>query len=567
MLKRMNKFLVLLIVVCMFFSLIACSDEKKSEEADKKEETGKIETVGDNLLEKTIEISWGGKSNKITDNGPIQKLIEEKFNVKIKNVVVSFDKSKLGIMMASGEAPDIYRPGYEEPLEIFKDGMLRTIPKDFISEYAPGQIELLESHTGGLLYQREPGKKDSYVALCGVDDTVKGMYLQPWLRLDWVEKSPIKPKGELKDIDGKGKIFLTEEAFTIDELEQILEFFVKGDPDGNNVDDTCGICPTKHSGGGDLSAYAFSTIAGSFGMGLKNQYNYLVDGEIYHNHTVPMLKDFLKLMNRWYEKGIIDEEFVTDTFQRVHEKLGNGKAGYVVNQMTYADYTNPGLKPYFPANVIEKDPDAKILITPPEKGNMQAIGKYYTFTTLRLATIIDSNVSDEKLKRILQIYNYCNFDKEGYVLTRYGIEGTHFNWEGEPYESKISWIDREAAMEDGISFYNGGIYGQTYMDINYSDTVKYLSNYFQMGDGAKYASIEPYKYDFLNLTDKVEISKTYDTTLNTLYQEFTAKAITGEIDIDDEWDDYVKEWTESGGDKMLNEINKMTTVEELKKMK
>ena len=39
--------------------------------------------------------------------------------------------------------------------------------------------------------------------------------------------------------------------------------------------------------------------------------------------------------------------------------------------------------------------------------------------------------------------------------------------------------------------------------------------------------------------------------------EFFAKAVTGEIDIDAEWDDYVARWMEAGGNELMAEIAKM----------
>ena len=78
---------------------------------------------------------------------------------------------------------------------------------------------------------------------------------------------------------------------------------------------------------------------------------------------------------------------------------------------------------------------------------------------------------------------------------------------------------------------------------------------------------EPYRADILNETNLVEVSRKYGATLDTMTQEFYYKAITGEIDVDAEWDDFVAQYMKNGGNEELAELKKCPIVSEIRKGK
>ena len=566
--KRLRVVFALITAAFILFSLAACGTGNTTGESTTVASGQTQQTsAAENALDKTLEIAWGGNgygTYKIEEGGIIQKKLEEKFNVKLKIVKIDFssdDKTKL--LMLSGAGPDVGRLGYTNTFKNYTNGFIGVIPIDLIKQYAPLHAAFLDKKEAGWKYRLEPGSKTNLLALAGTDDTVEGTYIVPTYRLDWLEKSPVKPKGELVDIDGKGKVFYTTEAFTLDELEQVLNYFANGDPDGNGKKDTYGMSPPALDVSvPGLNQYAFRTIMGAFGLGNGENFNSNIDGKTVPAEINPALKDVLKLLGKWYKMGIIDKEFLTDSFMRMNEKLGNGITGYVNNQISYFNYEHPGLKALFPANVIIANPNAKVLITPPEIGAFQAEQRTYAVNTLEgMDTIVGKDVSDEKLKRILMMYDYMNYTPEGYIFSRFGIADDTFKWNGEPYKSTITVL--KADDPNGYYFFNGAFYNQFYMDINYSEGQKKLVDYFQTGDGAKYASIKYFRFDFFNTTNITEVAKQYGTAMNTLYNEFITKAILGDINVDAGWDGYVKKWMESGGDKAIAEMEKMSTLDEL----
>ena len=76
-------------------------------------------------------------------------------------------------------------------------------------------------------------------------------------------------------------------------------------------------------------------------------------------------------------------------------------------------------------------------------------------------------------------------------------------------------------------------------------------------------AMRPEVNDIFNETNHKDLNSRYGAALDTMVVEFKMNAITGKVDIDEEWDDYVKTWRESGGDEILAELEKAPKVSDL----
>ena len=81
-------------------------------------------------------------------------------------------------------------------------------------------------------------------------------------------------------------------------------------------------------------------------------------------------------------------------------------------------------------------------------------------------------------------------------------------------------------------------------------------NFHQYGEGAK-AAVPQYREDILNETDYITLWSKLKGPLETMRDEFAWKAITTDMNIDAEWDAYVKKWLGAGGQEILDELAKM----------
>lgn len=549
-----------ILAVLLAVGLVGCSGN--APKADPVAETT------DGSLGKQLEISWIGANarGKVEDGNYVQQKLEEKFNVKLKNKKIDVvNKEQVNLMVASGELADAtYFVGYDVR-KLYEEGQIRSIPKEMIVKYAPNYAKLLDSDATGWKQAVATDKKEEYISLLGVAKTVEGLIWGNIYRLDWLEKAGIQPKGNPKAIgttENRDRVFFTDQAFTLDEEEKIFDAFVNKDPDGNGKKDTYGFTPNNNAMQWWASGYL-----GAFGVGFN--YNLQEDGKVVEYNISSGYKAFVKKMADWYKKGFVDPEFVTLNNNKAWEKFATGKIGSSQVQYSMAGLVGGGLtRP--PGNLLAQDPNAKILFTPPQIGSdgkqgaaaykpVSLLGDGYDF-------VIRKDVTDEELIRILQIFDYVNFDKEGVVLGLYGEAGKHFDWEDEPYNSAIMAKKEFATGDDknGFRYYSHTMNTEQFLVyITPKDVMKLLNDYFFNKDKGMKLLIRPYKYDFFNETNYKTLYSTLGQKLQTIVDEFTFKAITGEIDVEASWDNYVKQWRTNGGDQLLAELEKSPKVADL----
>lgn len=544
---------------------IGCSSNNEASPAPEqtKDNAGKEGPYAKNL-ELKLTGSW--TKGKVEDGSWVQKKLEDMFNVKIVNSKVdTWNKDQVSLLIASGEVPDAFAftSGGKTPVEMFDAGLTRTIPKDMIQKYAPRYAKMLDENSPGWQMNLAPGKKDEYVALIGHQTHTEGLLWTPTFRLDWLEKLNIKPPGEIKAVGpsgGRERVYFTDKAYTLEELEKILVAFTFDDPDGNGKNDTYGLSPYNNA----FDTWS-ATLMGSFGIG--SGYNLLEDGKLVRTEISQKYKEFLKLLAKWYKMGVIDPEWTTLNDKKSWEKYATGKIGYYEAQRAYIAIDD-WAKERAPQNLVQKDPAVKLLATAPEigPGGQQGHKSYQAVNLLGDAYYINKNVSDEKLIRILQMFDYINHDEEGARWTKYGEIGVHSAWEGTPEKSALK-VKADLTPEEGstgLYAYSFRSYDKKQMQYFTSEyTMNLIRDFFAKPDVMKKMEIRPYKWDLLNQTKLSELSTKYNTQLNTIVEEFRMKAIVGQFDIDKEWDGYVKKWLDAGGSQILQELDKAPKVEDL----
>lgn len=567
--KKKKMFLYLLALV-LALTVAACQQTSQNAGTDQPTSSPSSPAATENQtgvgdMSKTLEIAWSGwlSRGKSKETNKVQQMLEKKFNVKLINPQFdNINSEQVNLMLASGELPDVTLLRHD-PFKLHGDQLTRTIPRELIETYAPNYAAMLSSNPVGWKLNQLPGKDNEYVALTGSVDWYKNLFWLQTYRLDWLEKVGIQPKGELIQLGETGdaaRTFFTTEAFTIAEEEQIFDAFVNNDPDGNGQKDTFAVSRSQN---GD---YSYQTWAGAFGFAWGQ--NVEENGKLVEYNISLKYKEFLQKQAEWYAKGYIDPEFPTLNHIKGWEKYGTGIIGVAV-----AGTESAGLPSYTynrpPNNLLAKDPTAKILYAPPpigphgdqgSGGLVQIRGDTFTDNM-----IIRKDVSDEKLIRILQILEYISFDQEAYIFTNFGEEGIDFDWEGEPGNSAYiaRWTEPEN-NELGIGLYNHIIRPEdkTVYWVPQSQ-YKIFELYAAHTEVIKNSVLGPYKVDRFNQTEVLDIKAKYGAGLNTISEEFFYRAVTGEINIEAEWDAYVNNWLSSGGSELLAELEKAPKASDL----
>ena len=518
-----------------------------------------------------MEISWfglyGGKGDGIEDGNEVQLHLEEKFNVKLTNKQIAYtEKDKVRLMISSGEHTD-FTYAFVEMVDFFAKGAFRSIPKDMLTKYGPEYSKMI-GKSGEMAWKLglAPGKDDEYMGFVRSMDYKVGSKYMPLFRLDYMEKAGIKVDGLIpfgaRALEGKS--FWTKEVMTAQQFEQILYLFRDGDFDGNGKDDTIawGCMNAWNFRGLDLLATLY---------GLNGVDNYNDNGKTVKMAVHSQFKEMLKKGQQWFKDKLMDSELPAVDKAAWEDKIKNGiTASWQFAPDDIGLSNDPNRDGNIPYAIVVRNPNAKTVMTLNPIG---FDGKHTTRASVGAFALdaaglacVKAGVSDEKLAKIIEIYDYVNFDDYGMLYTQYGTAGVNFNWAGEPGNSYPVSIDGKTGLGQqwGFGYYNGNTRpDKLFKRYQIPPLNKPVFQYFQYEEGAKPA-IPAYREDVLGETDYIDALSKYRGALDTLRDEFTWKAITTDMNIDAEWDAYVQKWLNSGGQKVHDELAKMPQVMSLR---
>ena len=253
----------------------------------------------------------------------------------------------------------------------------------------------------------------------------------PKIRLDWIEKLGIPfdesllidytPSGKDPQFDGRYQFY--DAQITIDELEAIMYAFRDGDPDGNGKNDTVAHAVTAAHRG-------IRPISGAFGVdGWVYWWTYFDEGETKLGATSDRWKEGLRTLSKWYRDKLIPQQLPDFGYNDAWALIGEGRSGIWTDGVGFGNETRP------PMNILMRDPEANVVVVPGFTGPDGFAGAPwdYPLWVVSGGYGVREDVSDEKLAKILEIADWTNWTREGFILVHYGIEGQHFEWAGEPY--------------------------------------------------------------------------------------------------------------------------------------
>lgn len=492
-------------------------------------------------------VSWF--CGDIEEGNYAEKLLEEALNIDLKISKVDISNAEQNnLMVNTGELPDCNWQSaawYSN----YTDGLIRGISEDMIREYAPNYAALLDENPYAWTLNKIPDQEGMYYALTGyAPQNGPGQLTHlAAFRYDWLQNGGFTPNGEIVELE-EG-VYLATEPFTKSQYVDILEYFTNGDPDGNGVDDTVG---TTMAGAGGHQGWAhIYSIFSLNDRALMEQ-----DGHAVDYFATDNFKEFLKFAADCYDKGYVDQEFATITSEQRWEKFATNKVGSLT---TASSYVGTGKQ-----HDRAKECGGTVLITPPVV-NDDGIGGNgcYAAGDFSYAFAVREDVDDEKLARILMMFDYIISSDEIWWNLKWGEEGTHYE-----YTYKEDGVGYEPVFKEGVT--NGadtglGVFVQYWrpreLTANGLKTSgRMIFEYGASEEWSKYI-LKPYKYDFSGSIVDPEVTGQYASTVSALVNEYYFNAICGVVDVDSTWDEYIKSIYDAGYDKMVAEYDKMPLFE------
>ncbi|MGF0117995.1 extracellular solute-binding protein [Promicromonospora sp. Marseille-Q5078] len=230
-----------------------------------------------------------------------------------------------------------------------------------------------------------------------------------------------------------------EAPHTIEDLEKVAVAFANDDPDGNGKDDTTGFIDREES-----FLVGFRSLTGYFGAGDK----FAVDdaGQVHAAFASDEFKAAMEWYRGVYEKGGVNQEFVTVQKQNQQDAIARGKGGIVVtglfeakNYMALAESADPKTPMKWALiNDITQggQPHRIITDTGGGMGGWLALPK--------------SAVKDEaEVTKVLGFIDKL-LDEEPYGLMTNGVEGEHYSVDADG----VVTIEDQTAWEQEVQPYS-----------------------------------------------------------------------------------------------------------------
>ncbi len=496
----MNKrILALLLALTTTFSLVGCSeDETTTSTAPSSNNTSTSASTPTNT-ENTApsELTLFLTNKNIVDGSYAMEAIEKETNTVltlIQTTTAELD-NKLNIQLASGDIPDIIQCETETmESQLLDSGILLPLNEHWgnypnIEASRTPEVWDLMRYTDGNIYS---------IGISTHNPLAITAYRQDWL--------------DMYDM---------EVPTTLDEYYEYAKAISLQDPDGNGVDDTFAMGNYKV-----IDNAWFDHIFGAFGA-LPN-YWMEKDGNIVNGSIDPAMKEALIYLNKMYEEGLIDPEFVTDDAKRWQTKVKAGTYGagvtkiHIFDENNWSNYYDPFKAAY---------PDGEMVVGGVlEGGSENPVGIRRASDRGWLRTFIYEG--SEEVDGALRLLNYLT-SEEGNRFAQYGVEGEHYNWEG---DMLVPTIDTTTVNELDL---NKFFIGNTVLFDHSSDS---LAAAFE----------HSHTIDLANPVDGIFIEE-----LNDIYprlKEITniryIQMIVGEVPIEGGFEDFVAEWNERGGDEL-----------------
>jgi len=443
---------------------------------------------------------------------PFTPILEERTNVHI-DFTESPNSSafeQFNLVVASGDYPDLFRNFnawyLSGPTAAYQEDVIIDMT-DLINEYMPYYQYCLTLHPDDLKNVTDENGMMLYVSSV-IQYEPLGM--GAGIRQDWLDTVGL------------------DRPHTLEELENVLLTFKS----------ELGVeSPLDINSGNYASAFFISAFDN---LGLVFQHD--ADSHVTYGGISDGFRDYLALMKSWYEKELFTKDFMSITDNPrdpiFTEKLCGGETGVFSGRATdWVSYVN--------GNV---DPNAKYTGLEPTVLHEGDLNHFYdTPRTVNNGTIaISTQCEDPETAAIWMDYM---FSYDGALLLDYGIEGESYNIvDGRPvfdyayiqqFAADHGWDNTRFAAWLYYNPFNDWFGFRAYM-VDPS-TAPEVTEALGIWNDMSYYSDDNWRMPFslTYTTEESDERAVLQSDINTYTSETIAKFITGELNLDSDWDAYV----------------------------
>lgn len=451
---------------------------------------------------------------------------------------------KLNVSIVSGDLPDFFEVDARQFQTLVEGDMLYDLTDvydEYISDFARNAMEA----NNGIALEVST-YQDRLMAIPNMragGGTTSATML--WIRTDWLENLGLS------------------EPKTMDDLIDIITAFVKDDPDGDQKDDTFGLNMNKEIYNG------FSGLEGFFNGFHAYPYNQEntmwikgKDGKLAYAGIQPEMKDALKVLQELFEMGAIDPEFAVYDAGKSAENVLNNKTG-----VFFGRFSNPAwplrnfkeqnpqgeLKPFM---LVSADGQpAKSIVPNPAPNKFYVVSKdaEHPEAVIKLLNFFYEKVYSENAE-LDKFQNVVEGDKTYYVHNYAPIKGGIVDENQNAHRAVVKAL--ESGDTSKLSDKELGYY-QSIMKYRDGDPTQYFRERI-FGPESAFAVLSEYEQNDLFALNQytgppTPVMAEKGSTLKDLELQTITQIIMGEPL--DQFDQFVEQWKQLGGDTMTKEVN------------
>lgn len=475
-----------------------------------------------------MEISigiWNAQTSLAGD--PVLAQIEERFGVTFVPMDMTWDDyyAKLERRAATDSLPDLFAGDFRNSpyyYQWIQEGLLCPIPEDLsaypeLEQYMEGLAESQVSPVDGLLY-------------CIPRQTYPS---QAWTSIDRI----IAYRWDLAQAAG-----IEREPETWEEFQEMMLAIIREDPENKGIQGLT-------TGGLDTISGLLLPYASSIAVSDGTQFFWKMDQDgVYRPvyFTEDLIPAF-QLGRDLYTSGAIERDAVLQTTKGAQERFLRGESAAILYAGGFNGiYGSVGIhwEEHHENSFLE---DVKALKLMPDKNGNKA---YPIWGYAWSESYISARVDQEKLDRILQIYDYL-LSEEGAFLATYGPEGDFY----EIVDGRVELYDSEAYIAG--KYPSCGVFSVL---VRWNPSL--YDERFPSTDPAGYAQVN---HELVREAESVAIPE-YEPRCRDIMREEQIdfvisvgddflRIMTGEEPVEDMWAQIRQEYEEKGLEEVIQAVN------------
>ena len=396
----MKKKIIAILAIALLVGIIACDNQPEpANEETQQPATGQEETVETGAIDLDgmsfsiwAPFYWVGRISSYDESAAWQE-VERRLGITIdwQQPAAGQEIEQFNLMIASQDFPDIIGTGWEGDNmwvgggdRFIEEGVILRL-NELAEQHAPDYmwaIENLVVPEQQSLFFTDEGNMFSFYAISPYEEWA---FLGLLFRQDWMDELGL------------------DNPRTLDEVEHVLRQF----RDYMGAD-----APLL------LEPEGFRTDTGVFVSAWDiGPAFYQVDGVVHYGPIQPEFREFLELMNRWFEEGLIDADFATRDDAALQRLITAGNAGAIVNSPDTVGAWMEGISPLMGGHHPMHNANDRSQY---RQANFQARPPF----SMAITTAAENPAA-------AATFLNWGYTEEGFMLMNFGIEGETYVRTGE----------------------------------------------------------------------------------------------------------------------------------------